>query len=71
MDQIVSIMLINRRLVSNHFHKNVTNMLIHFKGFNQTFLYISKPFHIHFNCFHFGYQIVNSAHLSGTLQIGG
>ena len=33
--------------------------------------FISISNQIHLNCFHSGYEITNSAQLSGTLQIGG
>ena len=77
MDQIFSTILTNRKYNIYYIYK--TFELKHanaFKQFNKHFhiyknYFISIPNQIHFNCFHYGYQIPNSAHLSGTLQIGG
>ena len=77
MDQIFSTILTNRRYNIHSIYK--TFELKHanaFKQFNKHFhiyknhfIFISNQ--LHFNCFHSGYQIENSAHLSGTLQISG
>ena len=77
MDKIFSIILTKRRYNIYSIYK--TFELKHanaFKQFNKHFHiyknhFIFIPNQIHFNYFHSGYQIVNSAHLSGTLQIGG
>ena len=77
MNQIFSTVLINRRYNIYSIYK--TFELKHanaFKQFNKHFHkyknhFISIPNQIDFNCFHSSYQIANSAHLSGTLQIGG
>ena len=79
MDQIFSIILTKWRYNIYFIYKTFElNMLIHLncstKHFHiyiyiNHFIFISNQ--IHFNYFHFGYQITNSAQLSGTLQMGG
>ena len=77
MDKIFSIILTNRRYNIYSIYKTFKlDMLIHlncstkhFHIYKNHFISISNQ--IHFDCFHFGYQITNSAQLSGTLQMGG
>ena len=77
MNQIFSIIFTNRRYNVYSIYKTFElNMLMHLNISTNIFIYVKNHFisisnQIYFNYFHFGYQITNSVHLSGTLQIGG
>ena len=76
MGKIFSILLTSSRYNIYSIYKTFElNMLIHLNRSTKIFIYknhfISISNQIHFNCFHSGYQITNSAQLRGTSQMGG